>query len=111
MDSHADTTILVKGYLVVHYFDMPVNVTGYDTEDVSKVCRTMTSVLAYDQPQTVKPYFLEINQATHLDHLDHHFMCTMQCRTNGIKINDTTKYKSKAPYESTYDFQVKYPYD
>ena len=47
LDSHADTTVLGKGYLVVHDFDRPVNVTGYDPEDGSKVCRTVTGVLSY----------------------------------------------------------------
>ena len=35
---------------MVNYFDMPVNFTGYDPEDGSKVCRTVTAVLAYDHP-------------------------------------------------------------
>ena len=30
MDSHADTTVLGKSCLVVHGFDRPINVTGYD---------------------------------------------------------------------------------
>ena len=55
LDSHADTTVLGKGYLVVHDFDRPVNVTGYDPEDGSKVCCTMTGLLVYDHPQTDKP--------------------------------------------------------
>ena len=47
LDIHADTTVLGKCCLVVHYFDRPVNVTGYDPEDGSKVCRTVTGVLSY----------------------------------------------------------------
>ena len=77
MDSHADTTLLGKGFLVVHDFDRPVNVTGYDHEDGSKFCRAVTGVLAYYHPQTDKPYLLSINQAIHLNHLGHHLMCPM----------------------------------
>ena len=58
LDSHADTTVLGKGYLVVHYFDKPVNVNGYDPKDGSKVWRTVTGFLVYDHPQTGKPYLL-----------------------------------------------------
>ena len=36
LDSHADTNVLVKGYLVVHAFDRLVNVTRYDTEGGSE---------------------------------------------------------------------------
>ena len=87
LDSNAGTTVLVKGCLVVHDFDRPVNFTGYDTEYDSKFCRTMTGVLDYDHPQTSKPYFMVINKAIHLDHLEHHLMCPMQYRMNGIKTN------------------------
>ena len=38
-------------------------------------------------------------------------MCPTQCWTNGINITETTKYQSKAPYESTHTFQVKYTFD
>ena len=30
LNSHADTTVLGKVCLVVHGFDRPINVTGYD---------------------------------------------------------------------------------
>ena len=62
LDSHADTTVLGNFFLVVHDFDRPVNVTGYDLEYGNRVCRTVTGVLDYDQHQTSKPYFLVINQ-------------------------------------------------
>ena len=91
---------------MVHDFDRPVNVTGYDPEDGSKVCRTVTGVLDYDHPQTSKLYLLVINQAIHLYHLGHHLMCPMQRRTNGIKYNETTKYQIKEAEKSTHALQV-----
>ena len=97
MDSHADTTVPGKGRLMVHDFDRPINVTGYDPDDGSKFCRTVKGVLDYDQHHNSKPYLMVINTAIHLDHLEHHLMCTMQCRTNGIKMNEKPKYQSKAP--------------
>ena len=96
---------------MVHYFDRPVKFTGYDPENGSKVFRNVTGVLAYDRPQTGKTYLLFINQDIHLDHMDHHLMCPMQCRTNGIKMNETPNYQSKAPDESTHVLQVEDPSD
>ena len=78
MDIHADTTVLETSCLMLHDFGRPVNVTEYDTEDGSKVCRTVTSILAYYHPHTGKTYFLVINQAMNFDHLNHHLMCPMQ---------------------------------
>ena len=92
MDSHADTTVMVKGCLVVHDSNSPVNVTRYDPEDENKVFRTVTGVLFYGQFHTGNPYFLVINQAIYLDCLGHRLMCPMQCRTNGINISETSKY-------------------
>ena len=106
LDSHVDTKVLGKVCLVVHDFDRSVNVIGYKSEYGSKVCWNMKFVLAYDHPQTSKPYLLVINQATHFDHLEHHLMCPMQFRTNGININDTPNYLSKSPYESTNALKV-----
>ena len=80
---------------MVHDFYRPVNVTGYDPEDGSKVCWNVTFVLAYDHPHTGKTYLLVINQAIHLDHLEHYLMCPMQCWKNGIKVNEKPKYQSK----------------
>ena len=78
MDSHANTTVLGNGCLVVHDFYSDVNVTRYDPEDGSKVCQTVTCALAYDRPQNGMPYFLVINQSIHLDNLGHLLRCTMQ---------------------------------
>ena len=68
MDSHADTTVLGKGCLVVYDFGRPVNVTEYDPEEGSKCFRNLTGVLYYDHHQTGNPNFLVINQYKHLDH-------------------------------------------
>ena len=91
---------------MVHDFDRPVNVTGYDPEDGSKVCWTVTCGLYYYHPHTGKTYLLVINQEIHFYNLEHHLMCTMKCRTNGIRITETPKYQSKAQYESTHAFLV-----
>ena len=63
---------------MVHDFYRPVNVTGYEPEDGSKVFWNVTVVLAYDHPHNGKPYLLVINQDIHLDHLEHNLMCLMQ---------------------------------
>ena len=66
----------------------------------------MTGVLVYSRSQTGKPYYLVINKALHLDHLEYLFIFTMQHRTDLTKINKTPKYHIKIPFESTHDIQV-----
>ena len=85
--NHAGTTVIGKCYLMVHGFDMPVNVTGYDPKDGSKFCSSVTGVLAYYHPQNGKTYLLVINQAIiRFDHLESNLIFPMQCRKNEIKI-------------------------
>ena len=107
LDIHSDTNVLGKGCRMLHDFDRRVKVTGYDTKDGSKLCPTMTCVLAYDHPQTSKPYLMFDNQDIQIYHFEHHLRCPIQCRTNWIKINETTKYQSKAPDDSTNYLQLK----
>ena len=52
-----------------------------------------------------------INKDIHLDNYGHDLMCPMRFRTNGIKINETSKFHSKAKDESTHDLQLEDPSD
>ena len=50
LGNHADTCVVgTKTYLLIHYYDRPVKVHGYD-EGVGKIeaCRTVSAVISYD---------------------------------------------------------------
>jgi hypothetical protein len=40
---------------------------------------------------------LIINQAIHIQHLDHHILCPVQCRVNDLTINDLPKFLAANP--------------
>ena len=56
MDSHADTSCLGGGALIIYDYDQPVNVQGYDPTLGSKSYRTVSGAVLYDHPVTGARY-------------------------------------------------------
>ena len=102
LDSHADTSILGWDTLIILDHDRPVTVQGYDPSLGSKTYRTVSRVLANDNPYSGETYHLVIHQAIHIPHLDHHLLCPMQCRVNDVTVNDLPKFLATDPTENTH---------
>ena len=79
LDSHADTCVLGRDCLVILDYDQPVQVVGYDPALGAKIYRTISGVVAHDDPDTGEVFHLVINQAIYIPHHDHHLLCPMQC--------------------------------
>ncbi len=54
LDSHADTCVLGCGALIILDYNRPVSIVGYDESLGSKTYQTVSGVVAYDDPQTLK---------------------------------------------------------
>ena len=59
-----------------------MTVVGYDESLGTKTYATVSGLAAYDDPQTGRMLHLVIHQAIHITHLDHHLLCSMQCRVS-----------------------------
>ena len=88
LDSHADTTCLGGGALKLFDYNCPVNVHGYDAALGMRQYQTISGAVAYDHPHTGQRYHIIVHQAIHMPDLEHHLLCPMQCRANGIEINE-----------------------
>ena len=88
VDSHADTTCLGEGVLKIYDYNCPVNVQGYDPSLGAKQYSTISGALAYVNPFTGLKYHLIVHQDIHMPDLDHHLLCPMQWRANGVVINE-----------------------
>ncbi len=97
LDSHADTCVLGRGALITLDYSRPVSFVGYDESLGSKTYQTVNGVVTYDDPQTGRTLHLIINQAIHIPHLDHHLLCPMQCRVNGVTVNNLPKFLATDP--------------
>ncbi len=79
LDSHTDTCVLGRDCLVILDYERPVQVVGYDPALGAKTYRTISGVVAHDNPAMGEVIHLVINQAIHIPHLDHHLLCLTQC--------------------------------
>ena len=61
LDSHTDTSVLGWDALIILNHERPVTVQGYDPSLRSKTYRTVSGVLAYDNPYTGETYHLVIH--------------------------------------------------
>ena len=102
LDSHADTSVLGSGALVVADFNEPVNVQGYDPSLGTKTYRTITGAIGYCDPTSGTNYHLVIHQAIYIPDLDHHLLSPMQCRVADVVVNDCPKFLTANPTEETH---------
>ena len=80
----------------------PVTVLGYDPTLGAKQFKIVSAVLGYQDELTGLRYHLVVHQAIHIPHLDHHLLCPMQCRVNGVEVDECPKHLSKAPTVKTH---------
>ncbi len=107
--SHADTTVLGAGALIIQSYDQPVEVVGYDPQQGSQMFETVSGVLAFDHPRDGQVYHLVFHQAIHMPQLDHHLLCSMQCRINDVTVNNVPKFLPHFPTDNTHALVVQNP--
>jgi hypothetical protein len=109
LDSHADTCVLGRHALITLDYNRPVSVMGYDASLGTHTYKTVSGVIAYTDPTTGRRLHLEINQAIHIPHLDHHLLCPMQCRVNDVTVDETPKFLATRPTDQTHALTVPDP--
>ena len=107
LDTHADTCVVGKHALIVHDYDRPVRICGYDpTGPVAESLDTVTAALAYDDPLSGQTVILVVNQATHVPHLAHNLLSPFQMRLNDVKVNDCPRFLTDKPSDETHTIVV-----
>ena len=79
--------MLRGGVLKIYGYNCPFNFQRYDPSLGAKQYRAISGALTYVNPFTVLKYHLIVHQSIHMPNLEHHLMCPMQCRANGVVIN------------------------
>ena len=74
----------------------------YDASLDSKQYRAIYGGVAYVNPFSGLRYHLTFHQAIHMPDLGHHFMCPMQFRANGIKVNNCPCMLCDDPHEKSH---------
>jgi hypothetical protein len=93
LDNHADTTVLGSNTaLIIHDFERPVRVHGYDSTVAQRDdCKTVSGVVAYDHPDGTV-YYLVFHQAILIPQMTVSLISSMQLRDNDIMVNDEPKH-------------------
>ena len=82
--------VIVQHALIVHDFNIPLNVVWYYLLKgiMAHNCQTVSTVVAYDCPMTGEVFIIEIHQAILIDHLNNNILCPMHMRMYDVKVND-----------------------
>ena len=99
LDYHADTCVIGEDCLILNDYERPVTVYGYDRPLGAQSFCTVSAVLGYIDPKSGQTYHLVIHQAIEIHHVQHILLFPMQCRMNGVDINETPRFleKNKTP--------------
>ena len=89
--------MLGGGFLKLYDYNCPVNVQGYDPSLGANQYITIIGALAYVKPFTGLKYHLIVHQAINMPYLNHHLMCPLQCRANGVVINECPRMYFREP--------------
>lgn len=93
LDSHADQCVVGSNCLVMHDYECPVLIQGYDPNgSMTDSLRTVSAALAYESPDTGETIILVVRQALHLPSLPHNLLSPMQLQLNDVKVNDVPKF-------------------
>jgi hypothetical protein len=106
LDSHADTCVVGKNAIIIHDFERPVNVTGYDQSVATTKARTVTAAVAYDEPDTGRVLIFIIHQAIEIPGMSNNLLCPMQLRLNDVIVSEVPKFLTTNPTEETHTIQV-----
>ncbi len=88
LDSQTDTNVVGSDTLVVHDNEYYVDVYRYDSKSRHKNVTTVDAAVAYNDPQTGDTSVLLFNQAILFPSIKNILLCPIQCRLNGVTVND-----------------------
>jgi len=111
LDTHAANTVLGDCCLLIHDTGRKVDVSGFSTALGLIELPIVSGAVAYDHPINGKVYILVFHQAIYCRQMDNHLICPMQCRVNGVVINDMPKMCVPNQDNSTHSIAVADPLD
>jgi hypothetical protein len=83
-----------------------VNVSGFDPSQPARSAKIVDCAVKYICPGTGDIIMLTINQALHIPELEHVLLCSMQCRVNGVVIDECPKFMASNPIDSTHSITI-----
>ena len=111
LDSHADTCVVGRHALIIHEHPKVVMVSGFDPSQPARKATVVDAAIKYTRRDTGDPMILLINQAILVPEVDHCLLCPMQCRINGVEINEVPRFLTSHPTTSSHSIVIADPTD
>ena len=86
-------------------------VSGFDPSQPPRRAKVVDAAIRYTYHDTGDHLILVINQAIYIPEVDHCLLCPMQCRINGVEINEVPKFLTQNPTTSTHSIRIANPTD
>jgi hypothetical protein len=102
LDSHADTCVVGRSALIFHEHDRTVMVNGFDPSFPDVRAKIVDAAVLYVDQSEMTSYILEFNQALSVPSIDHCLLCPMQCRINGVEIDEKPRFLTSTPTVSSH---------
>jgi hypothetical protein len=102
LDNHAECIVLGKHCLVLHDYDRPIEVRGYDPNGPPYTAKTVSAAVAYQDSVTGDIVILVFHQALLIPHLEHNLISPMQMREHGVIVNCTPKFQDPNPSDDSH---------
>jgi hypothetical protein len=87
---------------LIHDTGQKVDVSDFSTALGLIELPIVSGAVTYDPLTTGKVYILVFHQAIYCCQMENHLICPMQCRVNGVVINDMPKMCAPNPDDSTH---------
>ena len=96
-----------KTALLIHDYDRPVQVHGYD-KGVGKIeaFRTVSAVISYNHPEPGYTYVLVLHQAVLIPQLENNLLCPLQMRDNDVRVNDKPNFMFLTPTDNHHAIMI-----
>jgi hypothetical protein len=99
--------VVGKNALIIHDFERPVNVTGFDKTVANVRAKTVTAAVAYDDQVSGQTMILIFHQAIYIPGMENNLLCPMQMRLNDVLVSDIPKFLTEQPSEHTHSLRVR----
>ena len=102
LDNHADTCMVgTKTDLLINDYEIPVQLHGYDKGvGEMEACYMVSSVIAYDHPESGDMYILVLRQAILIPQMENNLLCPLQMKDNDVRVNDEPKFMVPTPKDN-----------
>ena len=111
LDLHSDSCVAGNHCLVIYDHDRPIAIYSYNPKIGHRSANKVDSAVGYQDPQSGQKFILMINKAFHINGVENHLLCPMQCCLNSVHISEVPKFLAESPSMTAHAIDLTDPFD